>query len=315
MAGRGYVGGNFLLCAVVLLLLLAPAGANAMPGYEVTHPVHVAELTLTGSHGYEISISERNRESLAATAANLGTSVFDPWVIAEYRSHQHRVKGDEIAGTFPGLGRVSVQFHPVGSPKRESGFPSQGCRGGGIVGQPGYFEGAIYFRGERGYTTAHATRARGKVFTKAREVCKRIPESEHSLPSGLITARLRATSRSGGRRIHFSVGTFVPLRPMSTGADIQASVDERRNEMRISRYVLASGREDVLLLGDSSDFPVSGTVSPPDPFRGSAVFERGSHGENAWTGSLSIPLPGAGLVPLTGPEFSASLCHEAGCSR
>ena len=314
MGSRGFAGGSLLLCAAAALLL-TPARALAKPRLEVSPQVHVASLTLKGTHGYEISIYERNREFLGVSASNLGASVFAPWSIAEYRIHQHRAGPDQISGKLPGLGRISVKFHPVGSPKREPGPEIPGCRGGGVVKQPGYFEGPIHLRGEQDFTTAHATRARGEVSTSARKVCKRKPESGHSLPSGLITAQLRANSESGGRRISFSVGTFEPLRPTSDGADIHASIEERRNGMRISRYVLASGREDVLQLGDDTAFPVSGTVSPPDPFRGSAAFERGSRGENRWTGSLSVPLPGAGLVSLTGPEFSASLCHEGGCGR
>jgi hypothetical protein len=316
MAGRSYVGGHLLLCAVVLLLL-APTGAGAKPGYSIIHPTHVAYLTLKGSHGYEITFYKRNRESLEVVAENLGASVFDPWVFAEYRIHQHWVKGNEIAGRFPGLGRVSVRFHPVGHRQRESGFAPPGCSGGGVVKQPGYFEGTIRFRGEQGYTVARATRAHGELSTREKEVCKRSPKHppEHRLPKGLITARLRATSKSGGRLIRFSVDTFEPLLPTSNGANIHASIDERRNGMEIRRYVLASGRKDALQLGDSSDFPASATVSPSDPFHGSAVFERVPQGENAWTGSLSVPLPGAGLVPLTGRGFSASLCHEGGCSR
>jgi hypothetical protein len=315
MGSRGFFGGGVLLCAAAALLV-TPAGAGAKPGYEVTPRAHLAELTLKGTHGYEISLFERDRRSLSVDVSKLEGSIFAPLVAAEYLIHQHKMRGDGIAGTLPGLGRVSVRFHPVGVPQREEGFSLPGCRGGGLVKQPGYFKGTIRFHGERVYTTAHATRAHGEVTTREREVCKRSPKHlpEGMLPMGLITARLRAISKSGGRLVRFSVGSFEPLTPKLRDADVDASIDERRKGMRISRYIIASGRH-VLRPGDSSDFPASATIAPPAPFHGSAVFERGSRGQISWTGSLSVPLPGAGLVPLTGRNFSASLCQEGGCTQ
>jgi hypothetical protein len=316
MGSRVFVGGGLFICAA-LALFVTPAGVGAKPGYEVNPTVHVASLTLKGTHGYEVTIAERNRRTLVVGVADLGKSVFDPWSFAYYQMHQHRARANQILGRLPGLGRVLARFHPVGHPQRESGLGLPGCRGGGIVKQLGYFIGRIRFRGERGYTDVHGTRAHGELTTREKEVCKRSPEHppNHHIPS-LLTTHLRATSKSGRRLIRFSVGTFEPLTPKGRSADIHASINERRNGMRIERFILASGRrDDVLQVGDGSDFPASATVSPPDPFRGSAAFQRGAGGENSWSGSLSVPLPGAGRVPLTGPSFSVSLCQEEGCSR
>jgi hypothetical protein len=312
MGSRGFLRGGLLLCTA-LALLVASACANAKSRFEVTPASHTAELALKGTHGYEISFLERNRSSLQVDVSRPGGSfLFAPLVAADYRIHEPRVRADEIAGTLPGLGRIAVRFHPVGGPRREAGFSIPGCRGGAIVKQRGYFKGTIRFRGERGYTAAHATRARGEAITHEKEICKRSP-NERSLPQRLIAARLQAFSKGRGRRVGFSVSTLKSAPANSRDSALVSGIVERRHGMKISRYVIAFGRH-VLTLGDSGEYPTSATVLPPEPFRGSAVFERGSLGQNSWTGTLSVPLPGAGLVPLTGANFSASLCQKGGCT-
>lgn len=93
------------------------------------------------------------------------------------------------------------------------------------------------------------------------------------------------------------------------------SATERREGMAIFREAVVSGTDDDLVTGEAGDFPLRATVTPPAPFLGSAAFQRMPAGNNAWTGSLSIELPGAGRVPLAGTGFSARLCQDSGCRR
>jgi hypothetical protein len=64
-------------------------------------------------------------------------------------------------------------------------------------------------------------------------------------------------------------------------------------------------------LGGPGSFTSKGTthatVSPPPPFSGSATFDDGAEGA-AWTGSLSVPFPGAPGTLLAGEGFLANLC-------
>jgi hypothetical protein len=48
----------------------------------------------------------------------------------------------------------------------------------------------------------------------------------------------------------------------------------------------------------------------PAPFSRTGSFLAATGAEPTWTGDLGVSLPGAGLVPLTGPEFDALLCSE-----
>ena len=145
-----------VLVCTILALLTAPVLADAKPGYVVFSGDHEVELSLKGSHGYSIEVAKTSR--FVEMFVNR-----DP-DNAAYLIRRRQTNDDGVEVEFPGVGRVSVEFHPVGPPHREAGFfPS--CRGGETTKQPGYFQGTIRIRGERGYTSAHTGRASGDVTT------------------------------------------------------------------------------------------------------------------------------------------------------
>jgi hypothetical protein len=49
------------------------------------------------------------------------------------------------------------------------------------------------------------------------------------------------------------------------------------------------------------------TIMPPAPFHGEGTYRAASDGTTTWTGPLSVSLPGAPRLPLTGAEFKATL--------
>lgn len=286
------------------VLLAATTSADAKPGYIAFPGHHSVELNLKSSHGYEIQIQELNRRSLVLTA-------YKHPRLGVYLIRHIRARDDGIEARFPGVGRVSVRFHPLGPTHREPGFFPP-CHGGETVKQPGYFLGTIRFRGEQEYTAVHANRARGEIVTTAKEICKRSIFDDDSEPEPEENeTRLFAYSRSGGQVVGFSASTLHS--PLGTSTFFSGYVSERREGMTISRLAIAEGTEDDLVPGDVGDFPVSAAVTPSDPFHGSAVFQRQSGADNAWTGPLSVVLPGAGRVALAGPNFAARLCQGAGC--
>ncbi len=270
----------------------------------------MAELSLKGSHGYAIEIAERNRRSLEVFV-NKGPSV------VVYLIRRAPVRGDGIDTKLPGLGRVSVRFHPAGPAHTEPGFFSAAaCHGGETVKQPGSFVGRIRLRGERGYTTVQATKARGQVVTTSKEVCKRSifnnskPESEED------ATRVFADATSRGRAVKFFGTTLSTLNPSAPASTFfSGSVTERRRGMVIFRETAVHGTGNDLSPSDAGEFPSMATVTPPTPFHGSAAFQRMPEGDNTWTGSMSVDLPGAGRVALAGSGFSARLCRGAGCRR
>jgi hypothetical protein len=291
-------------CAATALLL-APAGAGAKPGYVTFPGDHRVELNLKGSHGYAIHIVGHNRGfELSANKKSM---------VVVYLLLHNRLRGDRVEAKLPGVGRVSLRFHNAGPAHTEPGFFPP-CHGGETIKQPGYFLGRIRFRGERGYTTVHATRARGEVVATSKEICKRSIFNGNSEPKPEEhTTRLFAYSKSAGRVVRF----FGSTPPFSSHpfTFFSGSATERREGMAIFREAVVSGKDDDLVTGVAGDFPLTATVAPPAPFHGSAAFQRMPGGNNAWTGSLSVNLPGAGQVALAGPDFSARLCQDSGCRR
>ncbi len=204
-----------------------------------------------------------------------------------------------------------MQFHPAGRAHKEQHFFPQ-CKGGHTVKQPGYFEGTIRIRGEHGYTAVHTSRASGQATTATKEVCKRSifnPSKPDPLESRTL---LSAYSKAGKRTIGFSAVT-VDSPPLNV-TFFAGSVTERREGMEIFRQTSTDkGKAGDLAASDASEHPPSAIVTPPSPFHGSAVFQQTPDGDNTWTGSLSVDLPGAGRVALAGPDFSATLCRDSGC--
>jgi len=292
-----------LLTGIAIALLALPALASAKPGYLVFPGSHEAEMHLKGSNGYSIDISKADRGFLEMYVGKDSG-------VAIYLVRHSQLGGDDIGVQFPGVGRVSTRFHPVGPAETKSGSFKQ-CKGGQIILQKGYFEGTIHIRGEQSYTAADATRAWGEVLTRSREICKR-SIFEPDKPSQTENAtRLLAFSRSKGRQVAFSANRVdFPPGPLTF---FFGYVTEEREGMQILRQVVAHGSEKTLTLGDDGNFPSSATVDPPSPFHGSATFQRQADGQSTWTGPLSVEMPGAGRVDLAGQGFTAKLCKDAGC--
>jgi hypothetical protein len=296
----GQRSATFLACLVAALFLATP-GASAKSGYSVFPGYHEAEMRLKGSRGYEVQISARDRRVVL-------TAYKSP-SLALYLIPHARQKGDQIEAKFPGVGRISMRFHPAGPPHREPGFFPP-CTGGETITQPGYFQGAIRFRGERSFTAVRATRVRGRAITVAKEICKRSIFSKNPPDPKEDATRLVAYSKSKGRVVTFSGSTTHNLPPPVTS--FFGGIYEHRAGMSILRQAYSRGSENELISSTESNFPLSAIATPPDPFHGSASFQR-TGGDNAWTGSLSVSLPGAGRIDLAGQSFAARLCQHSGC--
>jgi hypothetical protein len=50
-------------------------------------------------------------------------------------------------------------------------------------------------------------------------------------------------------------------------------------------------------------------VKLPKPFLGSATYSDNRDSAPTWSGDLRLPLPGAGVVPLTGRSFKVKFCR------
>lgn len=297
------LSGFLAVVAAVLLTVAAPA--EAKPGYIVTPGQQTAELQMKGTNGFAIQIKLWNGRVLEVSAYR------NPDVVI-YLTRRVHAQGSRIEATLPRIGRISVDFQATGQVHREPGFFPP-CKGGETVKQEGYFDGTIRLRGERGYTTARATRVHGQIARTAKEVCKRSIFGG-SKPKTENASRLFAWSSSAGRSVSFSATTLeTPNLPSPASVFFSGIVRERRQGMAIFREAATRGSPDDLAATDESGFPASATATPAAPFRGSATFERMAQGANVWRGNLSVDLPGLGRVALAGPGFAARFCHAGGC--
>jgi hypothetical protein len=290
-----------LACSAAALLIAAPI-SSAKPGYFVIPAYQSIDLNLEGSKGYWINIAKQGRY-VNLLAASRDTAV-------TYAARSLVPKGSEIRARFPGVGRVFVRFQPQGPPREEKPFPLRGCKGGEIVKQPGQWVGTIRFRGEKGYTSASATRVRAAREIRAKAVCKR-PRVSPQLEED--RTELYAISGSRKRAVAFDASKVV-IPDLGATTSFGASVAEIRRGMTIIRHLFVSGKAKDVVAGDTRPHPLSGTFAPPAPFRGSGEFQRDAEGNSTWTGSLTVPFPGLDPVALTGPEFTARFCQHSGCT-
>jgi hypothetical protein len=142
--------GVLLAAGITAAMLTSSSVAFAKPGYFVFPGGQSSSLTVKATEGYEVDIY-RSPGHVQLTARKQ-----DGYAI--YTVHSARTPPDVIRAKFPGLGRVSLRFHPSGKARREPAF----CKGGRpSIDRPGVFRGTIRFRGERGvYPHSHHPRPR-----------------------------------------------------------------------------------------------------------------------------------------------------------
>jgi hypothetical protein len=273
---------------------------------------HRAELSLKGTHGYRVTIVERNHRELEVYAGRRHTG-------AIYRLRGKPIPGDDIEAKLPGVGRIAIEFHPTGKPRTTSGFFPE-CKGGDTVTRHGFFQGTIRFRGEQGFTTVDETRARGAVVSIAKEVCNGVTTGEEPRDPTEHLTQLHTYSKTDSRAVYFLA--YAATFEQDPGRDwtaFLAEATEQRRGMNITRIAIAlpKGKQkgEQLSVDDSGAFPLSATVKPVYPFHGTATFQRHPGSSPSWTGPLNVSLPGLGKVRLAGSGFSSRFCQDEDCRK
>lgn len=288
----------WLVALVALSVSPAAQAASAAVQSKVTATLAPqAEFSLDTSNGYSVSVEGTGRKVWLTVDRGFGS--------ATYLTRGTAWSGG-IRARFGHFGRVSVRFGPSGKVSRQR--PPKRCKGRAAIVRTGVFVGTIRFKGEDGYISIDARRAKGRSSTLPRWRCKgpggAARVSARSKQGGFETAELKATTAH--ERIAFGALGFR-LRGEVSLTFFIAATDERRGSVRIARFALVPS-------GRARTFPFhratrSVTVRPPKPFHGSATFERNADGSASWSGSLSVSLPGA-TVDLTGPAFKAKLSRK-----
>jgi hypothetical protein len=302
--------GSLAGCAAIALLAL-PAVAAAAPSREVRPPSTTVTMSLPASNGYRVSIATFPGKVVQLTA--LKDDVYAEYVVSG------RISPHGLNANFGRLGRVSVKFHSSTPPSKPVPLPGR-CKGRTPTHEAGKFEGTIEFSGEEGFTAVSATSAKGAVVQEFRRVCpigakqrraSAARASGHTKAPQLFVTTLVSAARIDGRSVFFD-DEEIEVLPRNHGNPtshlVVAGEGERRGRVLIQRRALIEGPGPIVASPLGTE-PVSATVTLPDPFSGTGSYLEAAGAPATWTGDLSVELPGAGVVPLTGPGFTAIFCH------
>lgn len=213
-----------------------------------------------------------------------------------------------ISASFGKFGKLDVRFRPSGrvvkSPSRKR------CRGADhFTSQLGVFVGGFRFSGEKNYVAVRSHRAKGRIRSPLRLRCAssrfsfRPAASPRARPvpqhPSFVPSFLGASNRHG-----VSATELIALGRGKTTLFL-AVTEEGLGSLARIRYALAiEHSRQALVLNDAL---TSASIKPPLPFHGRGGYRAAPDGTKSWTGSLSVSLPGAPRLPLTGEEFETIL--------
>jgi hypothetical protein len=289
---------SLLLLLVVAVALSASPVASAKPGYFAFPAERSSQLTVKGTHGFRITIARHGRR-VELNASNGSTA-------AIYVVRTAKNPAEQIQATFPGLGRVSVHFRPAGRTQRGLAV----CRGRAPIRQDGIFRGVVKFEGEHEFTRIDVENAKGSTYRSFKEICKMPSDTGSETPPNYW---LTESARSHGRAIVFAATESVDDWGLGRSAVFFAAQRERRHGMLSVRVASVQADADAFALSGPPMRRDSVTITPPVPFSGTASFLAPPGAPAKWEGTLAVELPGAGTVPLTGPQFTPELCRGQRC--
>jgi hypothetical protein len=255
-------------------------------------------LVLKASHGYRVGV------------IGIGSTVLLEVIHGRARAitayvARGAVKPGRLEASFGDLGRIAMRFRPSSKPPPAN--PHRRCkRGHRIIRRKGVYVGNLRFRGEGGYISVRAHRAKGRVSTVA-PWCLRsqidrpdrhaVRPSQHSDPFDL--AAVGASWREGVSST--SVGAVA----LGGRTLFFASAEQSKGDLAILRFAFTSS-------GSAQAFSVDNALTraqirPPAPFHGTGIYRAAVDGTKTWSGGLAVNFPGAPRLPLTGPQFKPEL--------
>ena len=291
---------SWLAIAPLALALACAAPASA----PAAAPPHALSFSLRNSDGYKVSV--------AGIGPTVGIVVSRPKskVSTTYLVHG-KVTKTSIDASFPGLGRIDVDFH-----SNRSGRPS--CNSV-IHGEHGLFRGRIQFKGEGGYTSVDAHRAKGKaVGVGSLRHC--VGGISTHIDRHRLEALLKKLLGLGGPQAKQTRilaewkqplgGVFFEATQVGRDHTQFLAVQQTTvGDLAILHIARAHGSAKRLASDPALSFA---GVTPPAPFSGSGDLRHGPDGRKRWTGDLAVSFPGAADVPLTGPDFKTILSRSWG---
>jgi hypothetical protein len=305
-----------IVIAVLGLVGAAPTRASATTRTRVLPATRTSSFTLRGSGRYYVEVSAKssghNPPDVSFEAVEERYKV--ERVSVAYSTGGRWLGDGGFAAKLPGLGRVAVRF----TEERAHKAWDLACGGKPARLRKGEFSGTVSFRGERGFTTVHASSARGQVKETKHQICSETvnePGTEE-LPPGPPYLRV-AGSSTGGTVTFYAAGAPAPVPPASgaIGSDaFEATYAGHRHGLAIKASTSVDiGPAHIYVPGWPASL-TEATVEPPRPFVGKGILHLESPTTSSWTGDLGIVFPGLGRVALTGPGVAAQLCEGLRCS-
>lgn len=293
--------GSLLTC--IAIACLSPTSASAKSGYFVEPARKTIEINVKGTNGYRLQAWHGGGRMIDLSARKGASFV-------SYFVRGRRTPTNAIDADFGDLGRVSMRFHWPSSSPPEHLAPADNCKGRDSIVRTGTFRGHFRFAGELNYTTVDTNHASGKIVKTFKQTCKNEEGKESHTPHlPFQWTLLHAASESGPGLLGFDASriTWRSQRALHVSSFFGASSFESDHRVSIIRSVSASAGVDAFSITTSNGHPQSAIISPPQPFSGTASFQRNADGSTSWTGSLSVSFPGTEQVPLTGPDWKAQL--------
>jgi hypothetical protein len=317
-----------LLVATALVAL--PAGAAGATRHYRQPAGTGAEIHLRGTHGFNFMLLAEDQRLVLLSASKEISKIGDENVTYFSRDHTPSVADLEGGDLNVRIGRLgSFRAHFVArSTKTEPVGP--GCKGEPTTVEKGFFVGSMDFRGERGYSSVHAQRARGTITrTGAARCVIRFPPSG----SGHESARhAKEEKKREENAFRFLAGDstadtiFQATReeaPAELGISpttFTASVTSKVGDLAVSHsafvFDFRSDAGATFLTPNLAEPLAEATLQPPAPFSGAATFDLQDPKTASWTGDLAVELPGLSPVALTGDGINAGLCKgRSNCTR
>lgn len=294
-----------LILTVGLFALALPDRVDAKPGYEV-HPGGVAIGLYVGKRaGYEITVSANDRQRVRLRFDRSSS-------VVEYSTKGY-VSSRRIKADFGALGRIDVRLHFGRYP------PNSACKGRPTIYRDGTYRGTI--KSPQDESLPEISVQRGHVYFKRsfRRVCKKPPPPTVIGPKRkpkLEVSALMVGGKGEGRTALLEVLNFALKRnPARSGGLLGATVYERHEGVRITRRTNIVFDHDSFVMSKRGKAPETVEVKLPKPFSGHALYSRSLTSPSSWAGDLSVDLPGARGVHLTGPDFRAVLCRRSSEAR
>jgi hypothetical protein len=254
-------------------------------------------LVLKASHGYRVGV------------IGIGNAVLLEVIHGRARAvtayvARGTVTPGRLEASFGDLGSVAMRFRP--SSNRTWEKPHRRCkRGGRIVHRGGVYVGNLRFRGEGGYISVHAHRAKGQVSSVAPQCWSTgiDQRSQHAVRPSQQGDPFEFDALGASSR-HGVTSTSVGAVALGGRAIFFASTEQSEGDLAILRFAFAAGPTRAFTVDNAL---TRAQIRPPAPFHGTGTYRAAPDGTKTWSGGLAVNFPGAPRLPLTGPQYKTQL--------